>query len=76
MSDAKNITIQLDAVLREILLDKAFNAGRTIEDLVVERLRVSFQEDIEDLEAFEARKDEETIPFEEVVDDLQQCGLI
>jgi len=55
---------------------KAAELERTISDLVMEAIHQSFQEDAEDIEAFEKRKKEKSIPFEKALKRLKARGKL
>jgi hypothetical protein len=47
-----------------------------VSDLVNEAVKLSLAEDAEDLAAFDQRKDEPNLAFEDVVKDLKRRGQI
>jgi hypothetical protein len=72
----KRSTIYFDPDLHRALRLKAAETDQSVSDLVNRAVKLSLAEDIEDLAAFEARKDEPNLPFEEVLNDLRQRGKI
>ena len=72
----KRSTIYFDPDLHRALRLKAAETDKSVSDLVNRAVKLSLAEDIEDLAAFEARKDEPNLPFEEVLNDLRQRGKI
>ena len=72
----KRSTIYFDPDLHRALRLKAAETDQSVSDLVNSAVKLSLAEDIEDLAAFEARKDEPNLPFEEVLNDLRQRGKI
>lgn len=72
----KRSTIYFDAHLHRVLRIKAAHTQRTISDLVNEAVRIAFREDQEDLEAFETRKDEPSMTYEEMLAELKAHGRI
>ena len=60
----------------EALKARASDIHEGVSQLVNEAVRVRLAEDLEDLAAFEERKDEPTTPWEEVKADLKARGLL
>ncbi|MEM9480157.1 MAG: CopG family transcriptional regulator [Verrucomicrobiota bacterium] len=74
--NAKRSTIYLDAELHKALKIKAVETSSNISELVNDAVRVSLREDLEDLEAFEARNSEPTVSFESMLKKLNLDGRI
>lgn len=72
----KRATIYFDPELHRALRLKAAETDQSVSDLVNRAVKLSLAEDMEDLAAFEERKDEPNLPFEEVLKDLRQRGKI
>ncbi len=72
----KRVTVYFDPEIHRALRLKAAETERSISDLVNEATRQSLLEDAEDLLAFDERKNEASIPFEDVVKDLKRRGKI
>ena len=72
----KRSTIYFDPDLHRALRLKAAGTDQSISHLVNEAVKLSLAEDAEDLAAFEERKPEANLPFDEVLKDLQQRGKI
>jgi hypothetical protein len=72
----KRATIYFDPDLHRALRLKAAETDQSVSDLVNRAVKLSLAEDGEDLAAFEERKDEPNLPFEEVLKDLAQRGKI
>jgi len=72
----KRTTIYFDPDLHRALRVKAAETDQSVSDLVNEAVKLSLTEDAEDLEAFEARRHEPNLNFEEVLKDLKQRGKI
>ena len=72
----KRTTIYFNPDLHRALRVKAAETDQSISDLVNEAVKLSLAEDAEDLEAFEARRHEPNLDFEEVLKDLKQRGKI
>jgi len=76
MNNVKRATVYLDADLHRALRHKAAETDQSVSDLVNAAIRQSLLEDVEDLEAFEARAKEPNLGFEEVVRDLKRRGKL
>jgi hypothetical protein len=72
----KRATIYLDADLHRALRLKAVAMDSSISEVVSDAVRRSFEEDASDLEAFDARRKEPSLDFEEVVRDLKRRGKL
>lgn len=72
----KRATVYLDPELHKALKIKSAESDRTISDLVNKAVRESLREDYEDLAAFEERKDEPNLDFEDVLKDLKASGKL
>jgi Arc/MetJ-type ribon-helix-helix transcriptional regulator len=75
----KRTTVYLDPVLHKALRLKAIDADKSVSEVINDAIRQALQEyaeDAEDLLAFEERKDEPLIPFDEFVKRLKEDGLI
>jgi hypothetical protein len=72
----KRATIYFDPDLHRALRLKAAETDQSVSDLVNKAVKLSLSEDVEDLAAFEVRRDEPNLPFEEVLKDLRQRGKI
>ena len=72
----KRATVYLDPALHRALKVKAAETDRSLSDIVNEAVRLSFQEDAEDLAAFEERATEPSLAFEDVVKELRRSGSI
>lgn len=73
---SKRTTIYMDPQLHKALRIKAAETDHSISDLVEEAIRVSLAEDAIDLAAYEERKGEPRLTFEEVVKKLRKNGKI
>ena len=69
-------TVYLEPDLHRVLKLKAVETDRSVSDLVNEAVRVSLQEDAEDLAAFADRVREPSISFEAAVRDLRKRGWL
>lgn len=75
-NQAKRSTIYFDADLHRALRLKSATGGRSISEIVNEAVRRALREDQEDLAAFEARVAEETLSYEELLEDLKAHGKL
>jgi hypothetical protein len=73
---AKRSTIYFEPDLHRALRVKAAHTQRTLSELVNDAVRVTLREDQEDLAAFDERRDEPTISYEELLKDLKAHGKI
>jgi hypothetical protein len=72
----KRTTVYLDAELHRALKVKAAETEYSISDLVNGAIRNALAEDAIDLAAFEERKNEPLIPFEDVLKKLKKDGKL
>ncbi len=72
----KRATVYFDPRLHQALRLKAAETDRSVSDLVNEAVKLSLAAYAEDLAAFDERKDETTVAFEDVVRDLKRRGQI
>ncbi len=72
----KRATIYLNSELHRALRIKAAETENSISELVNEAVRNSLLEDSIDLEAFEKRKNEPLLAFEDVLKMLKKNGKI
>lgn len=69
-------TVYLDPELHRALRLKAVETSRSLSELINDAIRADLAEDAEDLAAFEARRKEPTLSFEEFVKGLKRHGKI
>ncbi|MEA3543995.1 MAG: CopG family transcriptional regulator [Thermodesulfobacteriota bacterium] len=72
----KRSTVYFEPAIHNILKIKALQSSRSISDLVNEAVLHELAEDAEDLEAFEQRRSEPSISFEDLVKGLKADGKI
>ena len=72
----KRTTIYLDPDLHRALRIKAAETERSMSELVKDAVRLSLAEDAIDLAAFDQRKTEPSLPFEDVLKKLRKNGKI
>ena len=75
-TNTKRTTVYLDSDLHHALRIKAAETEHSMSDLVAEAIRFSLVEDSADLAAFDRRKKEPSLAFEEVVKKLKKDGKI
>jgi len=75
-TDTKRTTIYLDSDLHHALRIKAAETSHSMSDLVEEAIRTSLAEDAIDLAAFEQRKSEPSLAFEDVLKKLRKNGKL
>jgi len=73
---AKRSTIYFEPHLHRALRIKAADTQRSLSEIVNDAVRAALREDQEDLAAFDERRDEPTISYEELLKDLKAHGKI
>ena len=76
MNSPKRATIYFEPGLHKALRLKAAHTERSVSDLVNVAVSRSLAEDAEDLQAFETRKKEPDLLFENVLKDLKRRGKL
>ena len=76
MSKARRTTIYLEPEVHQALRLKAASIECSISEMVNKALRNSLAEDAADLEDFETRRAEKSIPFEDFVKGLRRRGKL
>ena len=72
----KRATVYLDPALHKALRLKSVETSRSMSELINDAIREELAEDADDMAAFEARKNEPTVTFEEFVKELKRDGKI
>jgi predicted transcriptional regulator len=75
-TNTKRTTVYLDSDLHHALRIKAAETEYSMSELVQEAVKLSLAEDAVDLAAFEERKKEPSLPFEDVLKKLRKNGRI
>jgi hypothetical protein len=75
-TNQKRATIYFDADLHRALRMKAAETDRSVSELVNQAVQLTLAEDAEDIAAFEERRHEPNISFEDVLKDLKSRGKI
>lgn len=73
---AKRATIYFDPEIHKALKLKALETSRSITDLVNQAVKEALSEDLEDILAFEERKSEPLISYDQMVKKLRKDGRI
>lgn len=73
---SKRATVYFDSDVHRVLRLKAAQSDKSMSDLVNDAVRQSLAEDAEDLAAFEQRKKEKSISFEDALKKLRSRGKI
>jgi len=73
---SKRATVYLDPDLHRVLKIKSAHSGQTLFELVNQAVRQSLVEDHDDLLAFDERKDEQNLDFEDVLKELKASGKL
>lgn len=72
----KRATVYLDPKLHKALRLKAVETSSSVSELVNNAVREALAEDAEDISAFEERKREPLISYDEMIKRLRKDGLI
>jgi plasmid stability protein len=72
----KRCTVYLQSDLHRALKVKAAETEYSVSELVNEAVRQSLREDVEDLAAFDQRKNEKVVSFEDVIKKLKADGKL
>jgi plasmid stability protein len=75
-ANTKRTTVYLDSDLHRALRIKAAQTENSMSELVQEAIKFSLAEDSIDLAAFEQRRKEPSLPFEDVLKKLRKNGKI
>ena len=77
MSDlSKRSTVYFEEGVHQALKIKAATTHQSISEVVNDAVRLTLQEDQEDLSVFTARVNETTLSYEELLEDLKLHGKI
>jgi hypothetical protein len=68
--------VTFDEEILKLLKLKAVETSHSVSELLNEIIRDAFREDSEDLKAFEERKDEESISFEQFLYKMEKDGKL
>jgi hypothetical protein len=76
MGTAKRATIYFDPDIHRTLRLRAATSDKSISDMVNQAVKLALAEDAEDLAAFQERKREPNLDFEEFVKALKRRGKL
>lgn len=76
MGSGKRATVYFEPEIHRALRLKAATSDRSISDMVNDAVKLTLAEDAEDLEAFEKRKREPSLDFDQFVKALKRRGKI
>jgi plasmid stability protein len=76
MGTAKRATVYFDPDIHRALRLKAATSDRSISDMVNDAVKLSLSEDAEDLAAFDERRREPNLDFEQFVKALKRRGKL
>jgi len=76
MGEPKRATVYFEPAIHRALRLKAADSDRSISELVNEAVKKSLDEDAEDLSAFDERRRERSLRFEDAVKRLKRRGAI
>jgi hypothetical protein len=76
MSATRRATVYLEPDVHRALRLKAASTDRSISEMVNAALKHAFAEDAVDLESYEQRREEPSIPFEDFVRGLRRRGKL
>ena len=76
MGHSVRSTVYFDSDIHQALRVKSANSHCSVSQLVNDAVRFALREDQEDLNAFEERKYEESISYEELLNDLKCHGKL
>jgi hypothetical protein len=72
----KRATVYFEEDLHKALKMKAIESDSTLSDIVNQAVRYTLEEDLDDLEAIKARKEEGEISYEAFLKELKSRGQI
>lgn len=73
---SKRSTVYFEPSIHHALKIKAATTQQSVSELVNEAMRIALREDQEDLSAFDERKNEPTLSYEELLEDLKAHGKL
>ncbi len=76
MSTVKRATVYFDPDIHRALRLRAATSDKSISDMVNQAVKLALAEDAEDLAAFQERKREPNLDFEELVKALKRRGKL
>ena len=76
MTDTQRTTIYLERTLHRALRLKAAEAGSNVSSLINEAVRTALAEDLDDIEALDARALEPAVRFEDLLREMVDDGAL
>lgn len=76
MKSKKRATVYFEPEIHRALRLKAATSDKSISDMVNDAVKLSLAEDVDDLEAFEKRKREPSLDFQQFVKALKRRGKL
>ncbi len=76
MASPKRATVYFEPEVHRALRLRAAANDRSISDMVNDAVKASLAEDVEDLEAFDLRKNERSVSFESFVRGMRRRGRL
>jgi plasmid stability protein len=76
MAAPKRATVYFEPDVHRALRLRAAAADRSVSDMVNDAVKASLAQDAEDLEAFDRRRRERSVSFDDFVRDLKRRGRI
>lgn len=73
---SKRSTVYFEADVHRALRLRAASTQESVSKFVNDAVRIALREDREDADSFRQRKDEETLSYEELLEDLKLHGKI
>ena len=73
---SKRSTVYFEPSIHHALKVKAASTHQSVSEVVNDAMRHALREDQEDLSAFEERKNEPTLSYEELLEDLKANGKL
>jgi len=76
MLNTKRTTVYLNSALHKALRVKALETDHSMSDLIQEAIRLSLAEDANDFSAYDQRKDESGMAYEDMLRTLRENGRL
>lgn len=73
---SKRSTVYFEPAIHHALKVKAATTHQSVSEVVNEAMRIALREDLDDLSVFEERKNESTLSYEELLEDLKVHGKL
>ncbi|NOR81532.1 MAG: CopG family transcriptional regulator [Methyloprofundus sp.] len=73
---SKRSTVYFEPAIHHALKIKAATTDQSVSEVVNEVMRIALREDQDDLSVFEERKNESTLSYEELLEDLKAHGKL